>query len=203
MLRIKQVLMSFMAVSMLVSGIALAQTTSGQAAPDFTLTDSNGHKHSLSDFKGKFVVLEWFNPQCPFVKKHYNSGNIPNLQKQYTAKGVIWLSINSSAEGKQGSYTPEEFNKFVSDNGAAPTAVLLDRDGKIGRLYGAKTTPDMYVISPEGTLIYQGAIDDTPGVDIADLKTAKNYVSAALDAAMSGKPVAVSTTKSYGCSIKY
>ena len=181
----------------------MAQVVSDQAAPNFTLTDTNGQKHSLADYKGKFVVLEWFNPDCPFVKKHYNSGNMPNLQKQYTAKGVIWLSINSSAPGKQGNYTPQGFNKFMADKGASPTAVLLDTDGKVARLYDAQTTPHMFVIDPKGMLIYQGAIDDTPGTDIADLKTAKNYVSAALDAAMNGKPVAVSTTKSYGCSIKY
>jgi len=203
MLNVKQVFKSVVIVSMLVSGTAFAQVVSGKAAPDFSLTDSNGQKHALSDYKGKYVVMEWFNPDCPFVKKHYNSGNIPQLQKQYTAKGVVWLSINSSAPGKQGSYTPQGFNKFVTDQGAAPTAVLIDTGGKVGKLYDAQTTPSMFVIDPNGILIYQGAIDDTPGTDIADLKTAKNYVSAALDAAMSGKPVAVSTTKSYGCSVKY
>lgn len=186
-----------------VTGLAWGQVSTNQVAPNFTLTDSNGQKHSLSDYKGKFVVLEWFNPDCPFVKKHYNSGNIPQLQKQYTAKGVIWLSINSSAPGQQGSYTPDGFNKFVADKGASPTAVLLDTNGKVGHLYDAQTTPSIFVIDPKGVLIYQGAIDDTPGTDIAELKTARNYVSSALDAAMTGKPVAVSTTKSYGCSVKY
>jgi hypothetical protein len=128
---------------------------------------------------------------------------MPQLQKDYTAKGVVWLSINSSADGKQGSYTSQEFNQFVTDKGAAPTAVLIDTGGKVGHLYDAQTTPSMYVIDPKGTLIYQGAIDDTPSADIADLKTAKNYVRAALDAAMNGKAVAVNTTKSYGCSVKY
>lgn len=203
MLRIKQVFMSIVAISILFSDVALAQVASNQAAPDFTLTDSNGQNHSLADYKGKFIVLEWFNPDCPFVKKHYDSGNMPNLQKQYTAKGVVWLSINSSALGKQGNYTPQGFNRFITDKGASPTVVLLDTDGKVGRLYNAQTTPSMFVIDPKGILIYQGAIDDTPSADTADLKTAKNYVSAALDAAMNGKPVAVSTTKSYGCSVKY
>jgi hypothetical protein len=203
MLRVKQVFMSAVTMLILFSGLALSQVVSGHAAPNFILTDSNGQKHSLSDYKGKFVVLEWFNPGCPFVKKHYDSGNMPNLQKHYTAKGVIWLSINSSAPGKQGSYTPQGFNKFITDKGAAPTAVLIDTDSKIARLYEAQTTPGMFVIDPNGILIYQGAIDNIPSADIADLKTAKNYVSAALDAAMNGKPVAVSTTKSYGCSIKY
>ncbi|MDE2027710.1 MAG: thioredoxin family protein [Candidatus Omnitrophica bacterium] len=181
----------------------LAQVVSGKAAPDFTLTDTYGHKHSLSDYKGKWVVLEWFNPECPFVRKHYNSGNMQSLQKQYTSQGVIWLSINSSAPGKQGSYTPQEFNQFMKSKGAGPTAVLIDRNGKVGRLYDAQTTPSMYVIDPQGILIYQGAIDNIPSADPADIKSAHNYVSAALDAAMSGKPVAVNTTKSYGCSVKY
>jgi peroxiredoxin len=196
-------LMGIAAILILYSGTVFAQVVSGQVAPNFTLTDSNGQKHSLSDYKGKFVVLEWFNPDCPFVKKHYNSGNMPQLQKQYTARDVIWLSINSSAEGKQGSYTPQGFNQFVKDKGASPTAVLLDQDGKVGHLYDAQTTPHMFVIDPKGDLIYQGAIDDTPSADMADVKTAKNFVSAALNAAMNGKPVAVATTKSYGCSIKY
>ena len=202
MLRNKMFL-GVIAVFFLFTGLSSAQVVSGQASPNFTLTDTNGQKHSLADYKGKFVVLEWFNPDCPFVKKHYNSGNMPNLQKQYTSKGVVWLSINSSAPGKQGSYTPQGFNQFVKDKGASPTEVLLDTDGKIGRLYNAQTTPSMYVIDPKGILVYQGAIDDTPSADAADVKTAKNYVSAALDEAMNGKPVAVSTTKSYGCSVKY
>ena len=200
---LKQVFLCLVAVLIMASGIALAQVVSNQAAPNFTLTDTNGQKHSLSDYKGKFVVLEWFNPDCPFVKKHYNSGNMPQLQKQYTAKGVVWLSIDSSAAGEQGNYSSAGLNKFMLDKGGAPTAILADADGKLGHLYDAQTTPHMFIIDPKGILIYQGAIDDTPSADIEDLKTAKNYVSAALDAAMNGKPVAVSTTKSYGCSVKY
>jgi peroxiredoxin len=203
MLKIKELSIGAIAMLYLMTGLGLAQVVTNHAAPNFILTDSNGQKHSLADYKGKFVVLEWFNPECPFVKKHYNSSNMPNLQKQYTSKGVVWLSINSSAPGKEGSFSAQGFNKFITDKGAAPTAVLLDTNGKVGRLYGAQTTPGMFVIDPKGTLIYQGAIDDTPSADIADIKTAKNYVSAALDAAMNGKPIAVSTTKSYGCSIKY
>jgi len=167
---IKNVLLSAVAILVLVSTAAWAQVASNQAAPNFTLTDSNGQKHSLSDYKGKFVVLEWFNPECPFVKKHYDSGNMPNLQKEYTSRGVVWLSINSSAPGKQGSYTPQGFNEYVKAKGASPTAVLIDADGKVGHLYGAKTTPHMFIIDPRGILIYQGAIDDTPGTDMADLK---------------------------------
>jgi len=203
MLRINQVLMNVIAILILVSGAALAQVTTNQTAPNFTATDTKNQKHSLSDYKGKFVVLEWFNPDCPFVKKHYDSGNIPQLQKQYTAKGVIWLSIDSSAAGEEGNYPPEGLNKFMASKGGVPTAIFADPNGKLGHLYAAQTTPHIFVINPQGNLIYQGAIDDTPSADMADLKTARNYVSAALDAAMNGKPVTVSTTKSYGCSVKY
>jgi len=202
MQRFKLVFM-LLVLSMLFSGLTWAQVVSNQTAPNFAFTDTMGQKHSLSDYKGKFVVLEWFEPDCPFVKKHYNSGNIPGLQKQYTAKGVIWLSIDSSAVGKQGNYPSEVLNKFMSDKGAAPTAIIIDANGTIGHLYGAQTTPHIFIINPQGTLIYQGAIDDTPSTDIDDIKTAKNYVIATLDAAMNGKPVLVSTTKSYGCSVKF
>lgn len=188
---------------LLVTSAAWAQVVSNQAAPNFTLTDTNGQKHSLSDYKGKYVVLEWFNPECPFVKKHYKGGNMQILQKEYTARGVVWLVINSSARGKQGSFTPQGFNKFMTDKSASPSAVLLDTDGKVGHLYGAKTTPQMFVVNPQGVLIYQGAIDDVPSTDAADVARAKNYVRAAIDAAMEGKPVSVATTKSYGCSVKY
>jgi peroxiredoxin len=203
MLKIKQVFMSVIAILILVNGAALAQVATNQAAPNFTLTDTNGQKHSLADYKGKFVVLEWFNPDCPFVKKHYNSGNMPKLQKEYTSKGVVWLTIDSSAAGKEGNYPPQYLNKFMKDKGGSPTAVFTDADGQIGHLYGAQTTPHMFVVDPKGILIYQGAIDDTPSADIADIKIAQNYVSQALDAAMNGKPVVVATTKSYGCSVKY
>ena len=185
------------------AGLSSAQVATNQSAPNFTLTDTNGQKHSLSDYKGKFVVLEWFNPDCPFVKKHYNSGNMQGLQKQYTARGVIWLSIDSSAPGKQGYYQPQALNKIMADKGASPTAVFRDPNGQLGHLYDAQTTPHLFVIDPKGALIYQGAIDDTPSTDVDDVKTAKNYLSAALDAAMNGKPVLVNTTKSYGCSVKY
>jgi len=202
MKKIKLILASVVAL-LFVSGAAPAQVVNMQAAPNFTLTDSHGQNHSLSDYKGKFVVLEWFNPECPFVKKHYNSGNMQKLQKEYTARGVIWLSINSSATGKQGSFSPEGFNNFVTKKAASPTAVLLDTNGEVGHLYAAKTTPHMFIIDPQGILIYQGAIDDTASSDMADVAGAKNYVKAALDEAMNGKLVAISMTKSYGCSVKY
>lgn len=174
-----------------------------QKAPDFKLKDTNGKEHSLSDFKGKFVVLEWNNFDCPFVKKHYNSKNMQKLQKKYTEEGVIWLTINSSAEGKQGNYPPSELNDKIKERGASMTAYLLDGDGTVGKMYGAKTTPHMYVINPEGTLIYAGGIDDIASTDVDDIKEAKNYVSTTLDAAMSGKEVTAKTSRPYGCSVKY
>jgi len=175
----------------------------GEAAPDFTLKDSNGNEHSLSDFNGKYVVLEWVNYDCPFVKKHYNSGNMQKLQKEYTDKGVIWLSINSSAPGKQGNYSNEEINKKAKERGANFNAYLVDPTGEVGKMYGAKTTPHMYVINPEGTLVYVGGIDDTPSTDVDDIETATNYVSAALNASMNGKDITVPVSKPYGCSVKY
>jgi peroxiredoxin len=182
---------------------ANAEVKTGEPAPDFTLTDTNGKSHSLAEHKGKYVVLEWFNYECPFVVKHYESKNMQKLQEEYTGKDVVWLAINSSAEGKQGQYAADEMNKLASERGVKATALLLDSDGKVGKQYGAKTTPHMYVIDPKGTLIYQGAIDDNPSADQEDVATAKNYVKAALDADMAGQPVAYPTTKSYGCSVKY
>ena len=177
--------------------------TAGDPAPDFSLTDSNGKAQTLSQNKGKYVVLEWFNEGCPYVQKHYKSGNMPDLQKQYTGKGVVWYSIISSAPGKQGNVTAAQANARVKEWNAAPSAVLLDPEGKVAKLYGAKTTPHMYVINPEGKLIYTGAIDDKATSDVEDIKTAKNYVKEALDQAMAGKPVATSATVPYGCSVKY
>jgi hypothetical protein len=162
-----------------------------------------GQAHILSALKGKFVALEWSNYDCPFVKKHYGSGNMQRLQKKYTEKGVIWLTINSSAPGKQGNYPPEKWNEMSKEKGSAATAVLLDPDGKVGKLFGAKTTPHMFVINPEGVLIYKGAIDDQPSFNPKTVKDAKNYVEAALDAAMAGKAVETPSTQSYGCSVKY
>ena len=185
------------------TGTALAAPEVGQPAPAFTLTDSNGQSHSLSDFKGKFVVLEWLNHGCPFVKKHYDSGNMQNLQKEYTGKEVVWLSIASSAPGKQGHMSPAETNQAKEEKGSAATAVLLDEDGTVGQLYGAKVTPELYVINPEGDLIYAGAIDDKRSVDAADVEGATNYVKQALDEALAGQPVSNSKTEAYGCSVKY
>jgi len=175
----------------------------GQTAQDFSLTDTQGKTHALADFKGKYVVLEWYNPDCPFVVKHYESGNMQKLQKEFTDKGVVWLSINSSATGKQGNYTSEEYNKLAEKSKATPSALLLDHDGKVGILYAAKTTPHMFIINPEGKVIYQGAIDSKPTSSAADIDSSENFVKVALDAAMAGKPVANSSTKPYGCSVKY
>jgi hypothetical protein len=152
---------------------------------------------------GKFVVLEWFNDGCPFVKKHYNSGNMQALQKEFEKKGVVWLTICSSAEGKQGNHTSDEYKTILKDWKADPSHFLVDAGGKVGRLYGAKTTPDMFVIAKDGTLKYSGAIDDQPYPDLDTVKIAKNYVRQALDELMAGKNVATTSTKSYGCSVKY
>ncbi len=172
-------------------------------APDFTLVDTYGKQHTLSELRGKFVVLEWLNHDCPFVKKHYDSKNMQNLQKSYGEKGVVWLSIVSSAPGQQGNYPPDEANQLTKDKDAAPAAILIDSEGTVGTAYSARTTPHMFIINPEGTLIYNGAIDDIRSTDIADIEKAQNYVSAALDEAMSGKPVTVSTSQPYGCAVKY
>jgi peroxiredoxin len=174
-----------------------------EPAPDFTATDSNGNVHKLSEYRGKFVVLEWTNRGCPYTQKHYNSGNMQRLQKEWTSKGVIWLTVVSSAPGKQGYVTAAEENAYLKQVNAAPTAVLLDPSGQLGHLYDAKTTPHIFIINPQGTLIYNGAIDDRPTTDLADVNGAKNYVTAALDEATSGKPVSLATSRPYGCSVKY
>jgi peroxiredoxin len=180
-----------------------ATATVGKPAPDFKLTDSNGKARSLSDFKGKFVVLEWVNFDCPFVKKHYESNNMQKLQKEFTGKKVAWLSINSSAKGKQGNFAPADINAKIKERKASPTAYLIDEDGTVGRLYGAKSTPHMFVIDSKGVLVYAGAIDDNNSADAADAAKAKNYVREALNASMKGKPVAEASTKAYGCGVKY
>lgn len=182
---------------------ASAQVEAGKAAPAFSLPGADGKTHALSDFKGKYVVLEWTNHECPFVKKFYSGGAMQALQKQTVAKGVVWLQVVSSAPGKQGFVTAAQALELNKAQGAAATATLLDPDGKVGKLYGAQTTPHMYVISPEGTLIYMGAIDDKPSTKPEDIAGAKNYVTAALDEALAGKPVTTPVTKSYGCSVKY
>lgn len=183
---------------------AIAQTARLNApAPDFTATDSHGQGHTLDQYRGKYVVLEWHNQGCPFTRKHYESGNMQNLQKEWIAKGVIWFTVISSAPGTQGYVTASQENDYLAKMHAVPTAALLDPDGKVGRLYAARTTPDMYVIDPQGKLIYAGAIDNRPTPDLGDIQGADNYVNDALSAAMSGKPVAMPYTRAYGCSVKY
>ncbi len=175
----------------------------GAPAPEFTATDSAGQSHSLSENRGKYVVLEWHNQGCPYTRKHYVSGNMQQLQKTWTAKGVVWFTVISSAPGQQGYVTASEENDYLKKMDATPTAALLDPDGKLGRMYGAKTTPQMYVIDPEGKLIYLGAIDSRPTPEVSDIKGADNYLSAALTDAMAGKQVAQAYTRPYGCSVKY
>jgi peroxiredoxin len=175
----------------------------GSMAPEFKGVDSNGVTHSLAEYRGKYVVLEWANKGCPYEQKHYNSGNMESLQKMWTSKGVVWLSIISSAPGQQGYVTPAEENDYLKTMKASQTAALLDPAGAIGHLYDARTTPHMFVIDPAGKIVYQGAIDDKPTPDPSSLKTADNYLNDALNAALAGKPVAVAVTKPYGCSVKY
>lgn len=175
----------------------------GDRAPNFTATDTNGQSHKLSDYSGKFVVLEWHNRGCPYTQKHYDSGNMERLQREWTARGVVWLTVISSAPGKQGYVTAADENAYVKEMKAAPTAVLLDSNGAVGHLYDAKTTPHMFIINPQGNLIYNGAIDDKPTTDTADISGAKNYVDQALQEATNGKQVSVATTRPYGCSVKY
>jgi hypothetical protein len=192
--------LAFILATLTLPALAVAP---GSPAPDFKGTDSNGVQHTLSDYRGKFVVLEWTNQGCPYDRKHYLSGSIESQQREWTAKGVVWLSIISSAPGEQGYVTPSEENAYLKTMHAAPTAALLDPTSAIARLYEAKTTPHIFVIDPTGKLIYQGALDNKPTTDQADLKGADNYLNDALNASMSGKPVAVQSTRPYGCSVKY
>jgi alkyl hydroperoxide reductase subunit AhpC len=175
----------------------------GDSAPDFTATASNGKTFRLADYRGKYVVLEWHNNGCPYVGKHYRSGNMQRLQKEWTAKGVVWFTILSSAPGQQGYVTAGEENGYLAKMQAAPTAALLDPSGEIGHLYDAKTSPQMVVINPQGVVIYDGAIDDKPTTDLSDIQGATNYVSLALQQSMAGKEVQTSATRPYGCSVKY
>ena len=190
------------ALLLLVSTSAFA-AESGKPAPAFTATNSEGKEVKLSDYKGKFVVLEWMNHECPFVKKQYETNNMQTLQETYTGKGVVWLSVISSAEGNEGYVTPAQAEADRKTYASKATSVILDKSGKLGKLYGAQTTPHMFVVDKKGVLIYQGAIDDKPLADKEALKTVKNYVADALEANMAGRSVATAQTKSYGCSVKY
>lgn len=175
----------------------------GEPAPDFTGIDTSGKAHTLSDFRGKPVILEWTNHDCPYVRKHYNSGNMQQQQQAATAQGAVWLSIISSAPGKQGHVTPAQADVLTVQRSAAPSAVILDENGDIGRLYGARTTPHMYIIDAGGKLAYKGGIDNIASSNPADIGKATQYVPAALAQVMNGEPVTPSATRPYGCSVKY
>ena len=182
---------------------ALAQLQVGSASPNFMLADVSGRPMRLADFRGKTVVLEWNNPECPTVKKHYDSGNMQRTQAKAAADGVVWLTVNSSGQGNQGYMTAAEAKAFTASQPSRRTAYLLDPDGKVGKSYGATSTPHMYIVDAKGTLVYNGGIDDKPTTDPADIKTARNHVLAALGELKAGKPVSVPTSRPYGCSVKY
>src|SRR5438105_1420562 len=175
----------------------------GSAAPEFATPDANGKTQSLSQYKGKYVVLEWFNPECPFVKKHYGGGNMQKLQEDYTSKGVVWLTIDSNAPGTEGNLTPEQAQKVMASWKTKQTALLIDPESKVAKLYGAKNTPHMVVVNPEGKIVYEGAIDSKASPNPADIPSSTNYVKAALDEALTGKPISNAQTKPYGCHITY
>lgn len=186
----------------LASPAALA-VNAGEQAPDFSLTDLSGKPVKLSDHNGSTVVLEWVNPECPYVRKHYDSANMPDLQKEFGGKKVVWLAVNSTNANHPEFKTPAQMAAWMKQKGGTPAATLLDRDGKVGRLYGARTTPHMYIVDPKGKLVYVGAIDDKRSTNPEDIKTSKNHVRAALGEVLAGKPVSTPSTTPYGCTVKY
>lgn len=195
--------LAFALVSAVAPALATTPAAVGQAAPAFSVTDTGGNAVSLADFKGKTVVLEWVNPGCPYVRKHYDSANMQATQKGATDSGVVWLSVNSTHPSHYDYRKPPELVAWMKAHGAVPTATLMDSDGKIGRAYGARTTPHLYIVDAKGTLVYAGGIDDKPSANPADTKTAKNYVNAALADIAAGRPVTQAATRPYGCSVKY
>ena len=200
---ISKTLLICSAAALAVAAPANAKVSTGDMAPDVQAVDSNGDVRSLSEFKGETVVLEWTNHKCPYVKKHYGSNNMQNLQARAAADGVTWLSVISSAPGKQGYVDGDKANQLTQSRGASPSAVLLDSAGTAGQTYAAKTTPHMYVITGDGKLAYQGAIDSNPSSRQSTIAGATNYVAAALDSIKAGEPIEVTDTQAYGCSIKY
>lgn len=194
-----------MAAVVILAGAAgvRADVEIGKPAPAFSLPGSDGKTYSLADHKGTYVVLEWYNKDCPFIQKHYEPGHMQKIQDQYVKKGVVWFEIASSASGREGYYNAEELQKIRAKVGSKATATLLDPDGTVGQAYKAKTTPHMFIIDPNGNVIYNGAFDDHPTPYSEDIPKSKNYVTAALDEAMAGKPVSKSLTRPYGCSVKY
>ena len=198
---LKRLLVSLLCGATLLAGAQAA--TVGQMAPDFTLKDVSGKTVRLSDYRGRHVVLEWNNPACPYVQKHYKSGNMQTLQKEAAAKNVVWLAVNST-EASHGDYlSPAQLGRWMNEQKAAPTATLMDEDGSAGRAYTARVTPHMYIVDPQGKLVYAGGIDSTPSARTEDIKTATNYVRKSLDESLAGKVVSQATTRPYGCSIKY
>lgn len=195
--------MLFLSCLFIATSMANAAVNVGKPAADFTGVDSNGKHHTLSQYKGKTVVLEWTNHDCPYVRKHYGSNNMQSLQQEATDAGIIWLSIISSAPGKQGHVTGSQANELTTSRNASPTAVILDEQGEIGRLYGAKTTPHMYIIDKTGTLVYMGGIDSIPSSNPADIPAATPYIKTALKSLAEGKPITDNVTRPYGCSVKY
>ena len=199
----RQMIRAAVLASIFIAGSAYAAATVGQKAPDFTLTDTAGKTVRLSDFKGKHVVLEWHNPGCPFVRKHYDSANMQALQKEANTKGVVWLAINSTETGHPDYLAPPELGQWMVQQKAAASATLMDENGSVGKSYGARTTPHMYLVAPDGLLIYAGGIDSIPSARTEDIKTATNYVRQGLSEALAGKPLSQATTRPYGCSVKY
>jgi peroxiredoxin len=199
----KKLFAAMMSAMILIPAISFAEAVPGQPAPMFEGTDANGKPQTLAANKGKWVVLEWFNKDCPYVKKHYGSGNMQKVQKEFTTKGVVWYSVLSSAPGKEGYTNSADALKVAAEKKSAATALILDANGKIGKAYGAKTTPHMFVINPQGVVVYAGAIDDNDSANPAVIAKSKNYVEAALNEAMAGKPVSVATSRPYGCGVKY
>jgi peroxiredoxin len=193
----------WIAAAFLAAGIAHSAPAVGQKAPAFSLTDTAGKTVKLSDFQGKHVVLEWNNPGCPYVRKHYDSANMQALQKEVTGKGVVWLAINSTADAHPDYLTPAQLARWMAQQKAAPSATLMDEEGKVGKAYGARTTPHMYMIDPKGTLIYAGGIDSNPSYSAESIKTATNFVRQGVNEALAGKALSNPVTAPYGCSVKY
>ena len=199
----KHSITSLTAAALLVAAGSAAAGLNGSAAPAFTVTDATGKQVQLADFKGKYVVLEWTNPECPFVRKHYNSGNMQGLQKEWGGKDVVWLAVNSTNTSSNEYKTGDQMTQWMKGHNASPKATLIDGNSAAGRAYAAKTTPQMFIIDPSGKVIYDGAIDDKRSANPADVKTSHNYVQAALTEALAGKPVTVASSTPYGCSVKY
>ena len=199
----REIMLGALTAALLGAGAVHGAVVVGQKAPDFRLSDTAGRSVALSDFKGRFVVLEWSNPGCPFVRKHYDSANMQNLQKESVAKGVVWLTINSTQDGSVDYLTPQQLERWMREKKAGPSATLMDEEGVVGKTYGARTTPHMYIVDREGQLAYAGGIDSIPSGRIDDIARATNYVRLSLQEGLAGKPLSNPVTRPYGCSVKY